>query len=79
MLVLQRQRSETQKTLEALLRRLPASHNEYSYFQEWHRRLSAGFAGEQRVDREWIEIDLPQAHYFLHDVQVTNHFGSTHQ
>lgn len=58
---------------------MPASHNEYGYFQEWHRRLSAGFAGEQRVDREWLEIDLPQPHYILHDVQVTNHFGTTHQ
>lgn len=79
MIVLARQQSETQKTLEALLRRLPASHNEYAYFQEWHRRLSAGFAGEQRVDREWLEIELPQQYYFLHDVQVTNHFGTTHQ
>lgn len=79
MIVLARQKSETQKMLEALLRRLPASHNEYAYFQEWHRRLSAGFAGEQRVDREWLEIDLPQPHYFLHDVQITNHFGTTHQ
>ena len=79
MIVLARQQSETQKTLEALLRRLPVSHNEYAYFQEWHRRLSAGFAGEQRVDREWLEINLPQPHYFLHDVQITNHFGTTHQ
>ena len=58
---------------------MPALHNEYAYFQEWHRRLSAGFAGEQRVDREWLEINLPQPHYFLHDVQIKNHFGTTHQ
>ncbi|MFJ7736255.1 nuclease-related domain-containing protein [Lysinibacillus sp. NPDC097287] len=79
MIILPRKISDTQRVLEAIERRLPPTHEDFSYYSEQLRRVKAGFAGEQRVDREWIEIDLPQPHYFLHDLQVTNRFGNTHQ
>ncbi|GLC88811.1 nuclease-related domain-containing protein [Lysinibacillus piscis] len=79
MILLARQPSETKKMLEALLYRLPATHRDYMYYEEQLRRIQAGFAGEQRVDAEWLEIDLPFPHYFLHDLQVTNRFGTSHQ
>jgi len=79
MILLARRTSETQKTLEAIVRRLSNSHREYSNYDENLRRLKAGHAGEQRVDAEWLEIDLPTPYYFLHDFQTMNNFGSTHQ
>lgn len=79
MIILPRKISDTQRILEALERRLPLTHEDFTYYSEQLRRIKAGFAGEQRVDREWLEIDFPQPHYFLHDLQVTNRFGNTHQ
>ncbi|MCG7434801.1 hypothetical protein [Lysinibacillus fusiformis] len=58
MILLARRTSETQKTLEAIVRRLSNSHREYSNYDENLRRLKSGHAGEQRVDAEWLEIDL---------------------
>jgi len=79
MILLERQESEQHKILEALIRRLPSTHTEYMNYFERLRRIDAGFAGEQRVDAEWLEIILPQPHYFLHDLQILNHYGTTHQ
>ena len=79
MILLERQTSETQKMLEALVQRLPISNSKYTLYCEHLRRLQAGFAGEQFVDAKWLELDLPFPHYFLHDFQTMNDFGSTHQ
>ncbi|MDM5233077.1 nuclease-related domain-containing protein [Lysinibacillus pakistanensis] len=79
MILLARQTSELQKILEVIVRRLPRTYNEYFNYNEHLRRIKAGFAGEQRVDAEWQELDLPSPHYILHDFQVINHAGSTHQ
>lgn len=79
MILLTRQPSETQKILEALIRRLPRAHSDYAYFSERIGRVQAGLAGEQLVDATWLEIDLPFPHYFLHDFQTTTDSGFTHQ
>ncbi|WP_312127069.1 nuclease-related domain-containing protein [Lysinibacillus boronitolerans] len=79
MILLARQPSDLQKILEVVLRRLPQTHNNYAYYGERLSRVQAGLAGEQRVDAEWLEIDLPTPHYFLHDFQTTNSYGSTYQ
>ncbi|UPW84888.1 nuclease-related domain-containing protein [Lysinibacillus sp. Ag94] len=79
MILLERHESEQHKILEALIRRLPSTHTEYINYFERLRRIHAGFAGEQRVDAEWLEIMLPQPHYFLHDLQILNQYGTTHQ
>ncbi|WP_341302558.1 nuclease-related domain-containing protein [Lysinibacillus sp. FSL H8-0500] len=65
--------------VEEMIRRLPSSHHEYRNYDEHLRRIQAGFAGEQCVDAEWLEIELPSPHYFLHNFQTINRFGSTHQ
>ncbi|MEQ6048173.1 hypothetical protein U2I53_03995 [Lysinibacillus capsici] len=59
MILLERQTSETQKMLEALVQRLPISNSKYTLYCEHLRRLQAGFAGEQFVDAKWLELDLP--------------------
>ena len=59
MILLARQTSELQKILEVIVRRLPRTYNEYFNYYEHLRRIQAGFAGEQRVDAEWQELDLP--------------------
>ena len=45
--------------LEALMRRLLKDDVEFHYYQEQYRRLDAGFAGEQKVDRVWHELIYP--------------------
>lgn len=79
MILLARQQSQMHRILEALLRRLPSTHVDYMNNFERLMRIQAGFAGEKRVDAEWLEINLPNPHYFLHDLQILNHFGTTHQ
>ncbi|MGA3673828.1 nuclease-related domain-containing protein [Lysinibacillus agricola] len=79
MLLKKREVSSKQRVLEMIERRLPKSHAKYDYFQEMLRRTRAGYAGEQRVDKEWREIYLQHAHYLLHDVQLKIEGGSIHQ
>ena len=79
MLLKKREVSSKQRVLEMVERRLPKSHAKYDYFQEMLRRTRAGYAGEQRVDKEWQEIYLQHAHYLLHDVQLKVEGGSIHQ
>ncbi|KOY83995.1 NERD domain-containing protein [Lysinibacillus macroides] len=69
MFVKQREKSFKQLVLEALDRRLPKNHTRYEYFQEMLRRVRAGYAGEQHVDKVWQEINLQQPYVLLHDVE----------
>ncbi|KOP77916.1 hypothetical protein AMS59_14880 [Lysinibacillus sp. FJAT-14745] len=79
MLLKKREVSSKQLALEMLGRRLPKSHPKSTYYQEMLNRTRAGYAGEQRVDREWQEIYLEHAHYLLHDVQLKAEGESIHQ
>ncbi|QDQ01202.1 NERD domain-containing protein [Lysinibacillus fusiformis] len=79
MLLKQREISSKQLMLEMIERRLPKSHSKYAYFQEVLNRTQAGFAGEQRVDREWCDIFIKHKHYILHDVELINERGFSHQ
>ncbi|MFJ5790535.1 nuclease-related domain-containing protein [Lysinibacillus sp. NPDC093197] len=65
--------------LEALLKRLRERDPEASYFIEQFRRLDAGFAGEQRVDKEWYEIICPNTFFVLHNIVLANAAKHTHQ
>lgn len=65
--------------LEALLRRLREQDPEAGYFMEQFRRLDAGFAGEQRVDKEWDEIVCPNTFFVLHNVLLANTANHFHQ
>ncbi|KOS61756.1 NERD domain-containing protein [Lysinibacillus agricola] len=79
MLLKKRKVSSKQLILEMIERRLPKSHPKSTYYQEMLNRTRAGYAGEQRVDQEWQEIYLEQAHYLLHDVQLKAEGGAIHQ
>lgn len=79
MILLTRKMSHKQQLLEVVMRRLPNSDAEYMYFKEQWRRVSAGLAGEQRVDRAWKELDIPGRYYLFHDLQLENEVGFTHQ
>ncbi|WP_230875097.1 NERD domain-containing protein [Lysinibacillus cavernae] len=65
--------------LEALMRRLLKDDVEFHYFQEQFRRVDAGFAGEQKVDREWHEIICPNIFFVLHNLYLANAAQHTHQ
>lgn len=65
--------------LEALMRRLFKGDVEFHYFQEQYRRLDAGFAGEQKVDREWHELIYPNTFYVLHNLHFMNAAEHIHQ
>ena len=79
MLLMERGISHKQLMLETIIRRMPVTNQDYSYYHELLRRVKAGFAGEQRVDSEWKEFDIPCHYYLFHDVELINVVGSTHQ
>lgn len=75
------ERKKTHKLLmlEAIVRRLKKTSPNYAYFLEYHRKMSAGFAGERSVDRIWQEMHLPSPSHLIHDYCFINEAGYTHQ
>ena len=65
--------------LEALMRRLLKDDVEFHYYQEQYRRLAAGFAGEQKVDRIWHEFIYPNTFFVLHNLCLKNTAQHLHQ
>lgn len=65
--------------LEAIVRRMKKTSLNYSCFLEYHRKMSAGFAGECYVDRIWQEMNLPSLSQLFHDYCFVNDVGYTHQ
>ncbi|RUL47217.1 NERD domain-containing protein [Lysinibacillus antri] len=63
----------------ALLRRLDPNHELFSYYTNLSNRLQAGFQGEKRVDRHWLEITNLDKHYLLFNYECFNEFGFPHQ
>jgi len=79
LLLLERTRSNKLVMLEALLRRLDASDQDYLYFKENYNRQLAGFEGEKWVDREWFDMPDLGSHYLLFNYEFENEFGYPHQ
>ncbi|MGN4126796.1 nuclease-related domain-containing protein [Lysinibacillus sphaericus] len=79
MLLKQRAKSSKQLMLEMIERRLSKSHAKYTYFHEQLNRTQAGFAGEQRVDQQWLDMHIKHKHFILHDVELINDRGFSHQ
>lgn len=79
MILLERKKPHKYLMLEAIMRRLPKSNNQYTYFENMLQRIQAGFAGERQVDREWSEIKLPCKSFLLHNLELRNEQGYTHQ
>jgi len=65
--------------LEALKRRLIEKDIDFSYYNEQFRRVDAGFAGESRVDREWLELICPYTFFVLHNLNLMNSAQHSHQ
>ncbi|MDM5246415.1 nuclease-related domain-containing protein [Lysinibacillus sp. G4S2] len=65
--------------LEALKRRLTEKDIDFSYYNEQFRRVDAGFAGESRVDREWLELICPYTFFVLHNLNLMNSAQHSHQ
>jgi len=65
--------------LEALKRRLFEDDPDFSFYNEQFRRFDAGFAGERRVDREWLELVCPYTFLMLHNLILMNSAQHSHQ
>jgi len=65
--------------LEALKRRLLEEDPDFSYYHEQFRRVDAGFAGEKKVDREWLELVSPYTFFVLHNLMLINSAQHSHQ
>lgn len=65
--------------LEALKRRLFVEDPDFGYYNEQFRRLDAGFAGEKRVDREWLELICPYTFLVLNNLTLMNSAQHSHQ
>lgn len=59
-----RQEPEIIPLLEAVLKRLPSEDPVYDKFVEKMKREKAGFYGEQRLDRKWLDFHI-RGHYVL--------------
>lgn len=79
LIAMERNPSAKMQIFEAIVRRLPNYDSNYSKYNEQLRQMKAGYAGEQRVDAEWKELRFPSPYYLLHDIQLENDVGSTHQ
>lgn len=79
MILLDRKTPRKILTLEALLRRLDPNDSNYSFFQESLVRLKYGYDGEQRVDREWIEMPYLGEHFLLFNCEFESEFNTPHQ
>ena len=79
MIVLKRTKSNQFLYMQALLRRMHVHDEHFSNTQSEVNNLEAGYSGEQRVDREFIDFTIPNAHYLLHNVELLTNHGSSHQ
>ena len=79
MILLERTKPHQLRYMHALVRRIHPADEE---FPDYHTRLSnleAGFYGEQRIDREFADFTIPHRHYLLHNMELLNPQGFTHQ
>lgn len=79
MITLERQLPSKIEVLEALLRRLPQTNFQYNYFKDLYNRAKAGFDGEQKVDKEWNEINKHKPYFLLHNLELQKEIGAAHQ
>ena len=79
MLVLNRIKSNQLLYMQALLRRLHEQDEQFINYQTELKNLEAGYFGEQRIDREFTDFTIPHAHFLLHNVELLNDSGSSHQ
>ena len=79
MILLERTKPHQLRYMQALVRRLHPTDGE---LPDYHARLSnleAGLYGEQRTDREFADSRFPHRHYLLHNMELLNPQGFSHQ
>lgn len=79
MILLERKAPRSIEKLETLLRRLPPSDDDFTFFNDKLHRIKIGYEGEKKVDREWYEMPYLGKHYLLFNFETVNEFDSTHQ
>ncbi|WP_185807661.1 nuclease-related domain-containing protein [Lysinibacillus telephonicus] len=73
MIILAREKPKKLEVLEAILRRLPDNDPNYDYYNDIYFRTKSGYDGEQKVDKEWSQINTHKSHYLLHNLELQNH------
>lgn len=79
MLLLERTKPHQLHYTQALVRQMCRTDEE---LPDYHARLSnlkTGFYGEQRSDRELADFTIPHKHYLLHNLEILNPQGFSHQ
>ncbi|RHW40112.1 NERD domain-containing protein [Lysinibacillus yapensis] len=74
-----RNEPDTIPLLECILRRLCGDDPLYSQYEEKLKREKAGFYGEQRLDREWLDFQIQCPFVLLNGLRFENKDAFTHQ
>lgn len=70
LIVMTRGKPEKLALVETVWNRLPIGDSYEEICKEMIRRRQAGFAGEQRGDAEWKQLELSGPYYLLHDLHL---------
>lgn len=79
MILLKRTKSEKIAFYEALIRRYPSYDPVFEKFKSELSKSKSGLIGEERVDREWVDMQLDLPHVLLHGLETENLAGFQHQ
>jgi ribosomal protein L37AE/L43A len=79
MLLLERTKPHQLRYIRALVRRMHHTDEELLHYHARLSNLEAGFYGEQRSDREFADFTIPHKHYLLHNLELLNPQGFSHQ
>lgn len=79
MLLLQRKRQNNHEKLDSIVRRAVEEKLDIRFYLESLGRLQSGQYGENRLDREWKQLELPFPHFLLHNFEFKDEHNSPHQ
>lgn len=79
MILLDRKKSEKIALLEAFIRRSPSDETKFGRIVSNLSKAKSGLVGEERVDREWIDIQVNFPHVLIHGLETENVVGFQHQ
>jgi len=79
LIFLERSKSKKIALYEAFIRRSPSSDMNLDKIKVELSWLKSGMVGEERVDREWLDIHIKFPHVLLHGLIMENSAGFTHQ
>lgn len=79
MIVLERSMPEKMVFLEVVLRRGILENELFEKLYANYQLIKSGYWGENRVDKEWKDINIPQKHYLMHNYESQTQWGHSHQ